>query len=214
MNEADTTHPRPTALQQAGIADRRFGAAGLQLNEIEDPVLLRLLSLEDLPGAGPGALALPGRVGQVSQAGPGSGGNLAALCLAPGEWLLVSSAKAPPDSPADLAERLHRELATELTMVCDQSDALAGIRVTGPAAPWLLGKLSCLDFARGTAAGPHCARTRMGDAAVVVHYHEASADAWVFDLYFDRSFAHWLWGLLCASAPHAAELHQEFGAFA
>jgi heterotetrameric sarcosine oxidase gamma subunit len=207
-------HPRPSALLQAGIADRRFSAEGLQLNEIEDPVLLRLHSLEDLPGAGPGALALPDKVGQVGQIGPVSGEKLAALCLASGEWLLVGCAKAPPDPPSDLAERLHMELATELTMVCDQSDALAGIRVAGPAAPWLLGKLSCLDFARGTAAGPHCARTRMGDAAVVVHHHEVSADAWVFDLYVDRSVAHWLWRLLCASVPHAAELNEEFGAFA
>jgi heterotetrameric sarcosine oxidase gamma subunit len=99
-------------------------------------------------------------------------------------------------------------------MVCDQSDALAGIRVAGPAAPWLLGKLSCLDFTRGRTAGPHCARTRMGDAAVVVHYHEASADAWVFDLYVDRSVAHWLWNLLSDCAPHAAELQAAFGAFA
>jgi heterotetrameric sarcosine oxidase gamma subunit len=105
------------------------------------------------------------------------------------------------------------ERASALTAVCDQSDALAGIRVSGPAAPWLLGKLSCLDFARGASAGPHCARTRMGEAAVVVHYHAGSGDGWVFDLYVDRSVAHCLWDLLCACAPHAAELHMEFGAF-
>jgi sarcosine oxidase gamma subunit len=54
----------------------------------------------------------------------------------------------------------------------------------------------------------------MGDAAVTVHCHEAPGDAWVFDLYVDRSVAHWLWQLLTDSAPHAAELHADFGAFA
>jgi heterotetrameric sarcosine oxidase gamma subunit len=201
-------------LQTAGIRERSADAPGLRLDEIEDPALFRLHGLETSVDARLAALGLPGQVGQAGAISLSGGEKLAALCLAPGEWLLVGSAHAPPDRPSALAERLHEELATELTMLCDQSDGLAGIRISGPAAPWLLGKLSCLDFSRGAGLGPHCARTRMGDAAVVVHFHEVAADAWAFDLYVDRSVAHWLWGLLCASAPHAAELQEAFGAFA
>jgi heterotetrameric sarcosine oxidase gamma subunit len=198
----------------AGIRERRADARGLRLDEIEDPALVRVHSLEAPAGARLAALGLPGRVGEIGPVSLSSGEKLAALCLAPGEWLLVGPARAATNRPPDLAAWLQRELASDLTAVCDQSDGLAGIRVSGRAAPWLLGKLSCLDFARGTAAGPHCARTRMGDAAVIVYYHAVSGDEWVFDLYVDRSVALWLWELLTDAAPHAAELNEDFGVFA
>lgn len=210
MNQSRNVPERPSALQTAGIRERRVDAPGLRLEEIDDPVLVRMHSLEASTGARLAALDLPAQVGQV---GPLTQENLAALCLAPGEWLLVGTASTEPGGPG-LVTRLQRELASELTAICDQSDGLAGIRVSGPAASWLLGKFSCLDFARGMAAGQHCARTRMGDAAVTVHCHAAFGDEWVFDLYVDRSVAHWLWELLTVSAPHAAELHEAFGAFA
>jgi heterotetrameric sarcosine oxidase gamma subunit len=211
MNPSHDVHQRPSALRQAGIHERTFDAAGLHMGEIENPVLVRLRSLEILENSRLAAFGLPGQVGQVGQA---DGKNLAALCLAPGEWLLVDRASAASNRPSDLVARLQRELASDLTAVFDQSDGLAGLRVSGPAAPWLLGKLSCLDFARGTAAGPHCARTRMGDAMVSIHHHALPAAAWVFDLYVDRSVAQGLWALLTASAPHAAEMHENFGVFA
>lgn len=211
MDKSHNVHQRPSALQAAGIRERRVDAQGLRLEEIEDSVLVRVHSLEAPAGARLAALDLPARVGQVARL---NRENLSSLCLAPGEWLLVGPARATSNRPPDLAARLQRELASDLTAVCDQSDGLAGIRVSGRAAPWLLGKLSCLDFARGVATGPHCARTRMGDAAVTVHYHAVPGDEWAFDLYVDRSVAHCLWELLTDSAPHAAELNETFGVFA
>jgi heterotetrameric sarcosine oxidase gamma subunit len=210
MIESHDVHQRPSALLQAGIHERRIETEGLRLGEIEDPVLVRVHSLEAPAGARLAALDLPGQVGQVARL---HGEDLTAMCLAPGEWLLVGPERAATDGPLDLAARLQRKLASDLTAVCDHSDGLAGIRVSGRAAPWLLGKLSCLDFARGAAAGPHCARTRMGDAAVTVHCHAVSTDEWVFDLYVDRSVAHWLWQLLTVSAPHATELNESHGVF-
>lgn len=211
MNPSHDVHQRPSALRQAGIHECAFDAAGLHMGEIENPVLVRLRSLEIFEDSRLAAFGLPGQVGQVSQP---DGENLTALCLAPGEWLLVDRASAASNRPPDLVARLQRELASDLTAAFDQADGLAGLRVSGAAAPWLLGKLSCLDFTRGMAAGPHCARTRMGDAIVSVHYHALPDAAWAFDLYVDRSVAQGLWALLMASAPHAAELHENFGAFA
>lgn len=185
--------------------------ANLDLSEIEEPVLVRLHSLENPASPKFAALELPGLVGRCG------GENPRALCIAPGEWLLVGAAAVPAGQAAALAERLRRQLASDLTAVCDQSDGLAGIRVAGPAAPWLLGKLSCLDFAGVLGPGAYCARTRMGEAAVIVHSHAVTGDppaAPVFDLYVDRSIAQALWNLLTASAPHAAELFEDFGAFA
>lgn len=214
MSKANELTERPTALRQAGIRECTFDATGLRMGQIEDPVLVRLRSLERHGEGTLAALALPLQVGEVGPVTLFKGEKMDALCLAPGEWLLVGPARVACSGPPDLVERLQQELASDSTAVFNQSDGLAGLRVSGAAAPWLLGKLSCLDFARGPAAGPHCARTRMGDAAVTVHYHEAPGDAWVFDLYVDRSVAHWLWQLLTDSAPHAAELHADFGAFA
>jgi heterotetrameric sarcosine oxidase gamma subunit len=214
MNATHDLNERPSALQQAGIPERTFDADGLHMGEIEDAVLIRLRSLEPPAEGRLAVLALPIQVGEVGPVTLLNEEKLDALCLAPGEWLLVGPVTGTPERPLDRAARLHPQLASDMTAVCDQSDGLAGLRVSGAAAPWLLGKLSCLDFARGTAAGPHCARTRMGDVTVTVHYHAVFGDAWAFDLYVDRSVAHWLWELLTDSAPHAAELNSEFGAFA
>jgi heterotetrameric sarcosine oxidase gamma subunit len=214
MSKAYELNERPTALRQAGIRECAFEAAGLHMGQIEDPVLVRLRSLEPPASARTAALALPLEVGEVGPVTLLNGEKMAALCLAPGEWLLVGPAGVACNRPPDLMERLQQELTSDSTAVFDQSDGLAGLRVSGAAAPWLLGKLSGLDFARGPAAGPHCARTRMGDAAVAVHCHAVTGHGWVFDLYVDRSVVHWLWQLLTVSAPHAAELHADFGAFA
>lgn len=210
-------HPRdrPSALVQAGTETRASRFDGLELCAIENAALVRLRSLEDPREPPLAALGLPHETGRCS------GDDPVALCLAPGEWLLVGAEAAPHSgAPAGttsgaLAERLQGQLASGLTAVYEQSDALAGIRVCGPAAPWLLAKLSCIDFA--TAGADWCARTRIGDAAVTVHCRPVDGSRQIepwFDLYVDRSVAHALWTLLEASAPHATELTQEFGVFA
>ena len=51
----------------------------------------------------------------------------------------------------------------------------------------------------------------MGKIAVVVHYHQAGDDQFVFNLIFDRSSAKYLWDLLSESAPHADDLALAFG---
>lgn len=212
-----TRQPRdfPATPKQTGIQARASRFDGVDLCEIENAALVRLRSLEEPAEALLAALGLPRQTGRCS------GDDPVALCLAPGEWLLVGVQSDPQAAPragtasGALPERLQGQLASGLTAVYDQSDGLAGIRVCGPAAPWLLAKLSCIDFA---AAGVDwCARTRMGDAAVTVHCRPAGASGQIdprFDLYVDRSVAHALWTLLEASAPHATELNQEFGVFA
>jgi heterotetrameric sarcosine oxidase gamma subunit len=204
MNTSRRPRDYPSALKQAGNQARASRYDGLELCAIGNPALVRLRSLED-PGEAPLAeLGLPRLTGRCS------GDDPVALCLAPGEWLLVGGQNEP--AAGALADQLRRRLASSLTAVCDQSDGLAGIRVSGAAAPWLLAKLSCIDFA---AAGVDwCARTRMGDAAVTIFCRPAASGSRQFDLYVDRSVADALWSLLEASAPHAVELNKEFGVFA
>jgi heterotetrameric sarcosine oxidase gamma subunit len=204
MNTTRQPRDYPAAPERVGNPVRASRFDGLDLCEIENPSLVRLRSFEDPREPPLAALGLPRQTGRCG------GDDPVALCLAPGEWLLVG-ARTEPASEAP-TERLQGQLASDLTAVYDQSDGLAGIRVSGPAAPWLLAKLSCIDFA---AAGAHwCARTRMGDVAVTIHCRPAADGDRQFDLYVDRSVTHALWTLLEASAPHATELNQEFGVFA
>jgi heterotetrameric sarcosine oxidase gamma subunit len=208
MNTPRQPRDPPANPERDGIQVRAVRCAGLDLREIENPALVRLRSLEDPEVAPLAALGLPRLTGRCS------GDDPAALCLAPGEWLLVGAQT--ESAPETLADRLQRQLASGLTAVYDQADGLAGIRVSGAAAPCLLAKLSGLDFA--AAGAEWCARTRMGDAAVTIHCRPGGGSPRQFeprfDLYFDRSIAHALWALLEASAPHATELNKEFGVFA
>ena len=62
------------------------------------------------------------------------------------------------------------------------SDGLAVFRLSGGGAPWLLGKLSGLDYQAGIKTGRHCARTRMGHISVLVHYRQVDDGTFGFDL--------------------------------
>jgi len=131
------------------------------------------------------------------------------VCLRPNEWLLISM----QHTAASLTEQLKPAIDPALTALLNNSDGLATFRLSGTGAPWLLGKLSGLDFLAGANGHQHCARTRMGHAAAVVHYHRPGDDPspFVFDLVFDRSIANYLWNLLTESAPHANDLAEAFG---
>lgn len=211
MNTTRQPGDNPAAPEQFGIQTRASRFDGLDLCGIENASLARLRSLEDPAEGLLATLSLPRQTGRCG------GHDPVALCLAPGEWLLIGAQPKSAAKPASeaLAERLQRQLASGLTAVYDQSDGLAGIRVSGPAAPWLLAKLSCIDYA--AAGAGWCARTRMGDATVTVYCPPVDGSGQIaprFDLYVDRSVADALWALLEASAAHATELHQEFGVFA
>jgi heterotetrameric sarcosine oxidase gamma subunit len=206
MSKEQAEH-RPGALKQAGIEQSRFSGTSVELEEIRSACILRLHSLEPAREL---ASALAGQdIGIPLQSNQATGHDPAALCLRPNEWLLFSM----QHKAASLAEQLKPAIDPALTALLDNSDGLATFRLSGTGAPWLLGKLSGLDFLAGSDGNQHCARTRMGHAAVVVHYHQPGDDScpFVFDLVFDRSIANYMWNLLTESAPHADELAEAFG---
>lgn len=198
--------PAPTPLRQAGVHDTRFERRDLFLDEVADPTLLRLHTLEETAALAAGleetGIHLP------LETNAASGRNPAVLCLRPSEWLLL-------DDSGDghgLVARIASRLDPGRTALLDVSDGLGVFRLSGAAAPWLLGKLSGLDFLAGVATGQHAARTRLGDIAVVLHCHPDPGGSPCFDLVFDRSVARYLWDLLNDAAPHAGELHASHGA--
>ena len=206
MTKEQADH-RPGALQQAGINQSCFSDASVELKEIRGECILRLHSLEPVREL---ARAIAGQEIEIPlQSNQATGHDPAALCLRPNEWLLISM----QHDAASLTERLKPAIDTALTALLDNSDGLAIYRLSGTGASWLLSKLSGLDFLAGANGHQHCACTRMGHAAVVVHYHcpGDSSSPYVFDLLFDRSIANYMWSLLRQSVPHANDLAEAFG---
>lgn len=201
MNESPLVPIGPSALQQAGIEQRDIAIGQVRLREVTELALARLRMGDAMPTDRARNLQLPARTGQCS------GNDPVFLCLGPREWLVISATAAPQE----LVQSLQSSVGDDLAAVYDQTPGFVVLRVTGDAAPWLLSKLSSLDFVSGTASGQHCARTRMADAAVTIHYHQGANDQSAFDLIADRSIAAYLWRLLRDCAPHANELSNTFG---
>lgn len=204
MTHSNPADP-PTPLQQAGVQPEALARPTLALSELSTFTLLRLHSLED-PSAlwvkmQEAGLALPREVNQASGRDP------VAMCLRPAEWLLFAK-----NSQADsLGTLIRSKLDPALTVLLDMSDAMGVFRLSGAAAPWLLSKLSSLDFLAGVSTGPHAASTRLADIAVVVYFQPEADGMPSFNLIVDRSVAQYLWRLLNDGAPHAEELYARHG---
>jgi heterotetrameric sarcosine oxidase gamma subunit len=196
-----------TALQQAGLPESRYRSSSIVLHELTGATLLRIHSLlpfmalrDDMAACD---IPLPAEVNQRLGQDP------SVICLAPGEWLLFSEYL----SASRLCEQVQAAVEPRHTAALDVSAGLAVFRLAGSAAPWLLNKLSGLDYQRNRAAAAHAARTRLQQVAVTLHYHRPGGlgNECVFDLICDRSLARYLWQLLIASIPHAEELEQKYG---
>lgn len=197
----------PSPLQQAGIEGTLFQSDSLELKEVTGLTILRLHSLAPVEKLA-AELERHG-VKLPLQPNHSTGSDPAALCLRPNEWLLFSE----QSDPESLLDRFRPAVDPAQTSLLNNSDGLATFRLSGQGAPWLLSKLSGLDFVAGASREQHCARTRMAHAAIVVHYHQPDGgdSPFVFNLLFDRSLAKYLWDLLSASAPHADDLATAFG---
>jgi heterotetrameric sarcosine oxidase gamma subunit len=201
MGERPFVDWTPSVLHQAGEDAVEFNSATISIFELAGVSAVRVHSMDALQAADSALPALPAETGQCA------GHNPAVLCLRPREWLFLSETTGPDE----LLGRVRAGIDSRQTTILDVSDGLGLFRLTGEGAPWLLAKLSCLDFLAGTASGAHCARTRMGQVPVVVHYHPYAGGDFVFDLVFDRSVACYLWNLLRESAPHADDLFHAHG---
>jgi len=184
----------PSALAQSGVDSPEFTTETLAIREMTGWTITHV---RRMPGAEQPQIApieWPQNIGECF------GNNPAVLCLSPGEWLLLDHA----DDAGQSATGSVREKRD--VFWSDLSDGLAVFRIEGAGAPWLLNKISGLDYQSCHGAKAHGARTRMGQVAVVVHFHRLPDNRAVFDLVVDRSIARYLWELLCASAPHADDL--------
>jgi glycine cleavage system aminomethyltransferase T len=140
-----------------------------------------------------------GRTGQVS-AYPTSTGNKAIryVCrLASDRSLIVlRPTRVSRASPLDAEIDAPKNQSVYLTNV---TSALAGITVFGPAAPRVLSRLSSLDLSSDVRPSPSCTEGAVaGVQCAVVRSDAMGAGGPVdlFDLYFGRGYAEFVWDAL------------------
>jgi heterotetrameric sarcosine oxidase gamma subunit len=194
MNDKPRIEKTASALRQAGVETTTFECQTLALEEVTGMSISRLRSTgvpADLP----------------PETGRCAGNDPIVLCLRPGEWLSVSESL----SPRELVEKMTAIAGGECSTIHDCSHGLAVFRLRGKGSPWLMGKLSGLDYLAGIKTGAHCAQTRMGHISVLVHYRKFDEGIFGFDLILDRSYARYFWELLTESAAHADDLAIAYG---
>jgi len=189
----------PSALKQSGVESSVFTTDTLAIREMTGWKISRLHVLPRAEQPDFASIELPKYVGECLGTSP------VVLCLRPREWLFLDHSAEASEAPA------WEQKENGSAFWSDLSDGLTVFRIEGAGAPWLLNKVSGLDYQSWHAAAAHCARTRMGQIAVVVHFHRTPDDGDVFDLVVDRSIARYVWELLCASAPHANDLARATG---
>lgn len=191
MNTPRNVRSVPSALAQSGIETCEFRSQSVSLAEINPISIVRVHAL---PGSS--IDGMPEKTGACVERDP------TILCLRPKEWLMVSETL----SSEDLLLSAQSQFDPDLVFASDNSDGLAVFRLERPGAPWLLSKLSGLDFIAGQTGAEHCAQTLMLNLDVLVHYRPGEDGGGIFDLFFDRSLARYFWELLIASTPHADDL--------
>ncbi len=199
MTPRDSLRSMVSALEQADFGQEGLHVDGLAIREIVDLSIIRVRALRGTPPSRWSDAELPLQVGACSQAEP------RALCLRPGEWLLVGNAKR---SENQLSET-RRRLDDSEFFTWDETHALAVLRLEGEAAPWLLRKHCGLDLPGQGSDDGQCTRARLAHISMLMHYH-INQLAGVYDLFVQRSLARFAWELLVSTAQHALELQNTF----
>jgi heterotetrameric sarcosine oxidase gamma subunit len=199
--------PRTSALGQVNLKTVSHESKTIHLKELTGTALLRIHSLRSCMQLNTTLneydFTLPENVNQSLGQDP------VAICVAPGNWLLFSAFL---DS-----NRLYRQLRTILgddqTSVLNFTAGLTTFRLSGDGVMWLMSKLCGMDFLANTNLQAHAARTRIQQAAVILHYYQPGSKGgeFVLDIIVERSIARYLWHILLDAIPHAEELQEIYG---
>lgn len=121
-----------------------------------------------------------------------SAGGMHWLWLNPNEWLLV----APLEKEEQILSTLAPLMNEFVALVTCNTDSRVAIGVEGRVAADLLSKGCTLDLHASAFSAGQCTVTRFADVPVIIHRTSPTA----FDLYVDRSLAHYLWDWLVDAA--------------
>ena len=132
-----------------------------------------------------------------------SWGDIKVLWLSIDQWLILST--------RTKAHELLGDLKTALkgihSLVVDVSDMRAVIRLEGEGIREILMKGTSLDLLSPETKPGFCRRMRYAEIAALLHVVEDE----VFDIYVFRSYAHYSWSFLSATARESAKV-KLFGA--
>lgn len=112
-------------------------------------------------------------------------GSLRILCLAPGEWLLISA----EHSASSINERIAARLAAQGAVLIDVTGGLGTLSIRGPLARDVLSKSCGLDLHPNEFPVGRCARTRFAQMSVILDHVD---DAPSFRSYVARSHLRFL----------------------
>lgn len=170
----------------------RDAVATVQVRPVARTSVLRLRSWlpESSSAASQVALAgqaLPRTVGETLF------GSARALCLGPGDWLIVSD----QHTASNLREHFEPDLSRQGLALVDLTDGMAVIEVYGPTTREVLSKGCGLDMHPRSFPPGRCARTRFAQIAVVIECLDAQPR---FELTVPRSYLHYVHSWLADAA--------------
>jgi len=132
-----------------------------------------------------------------------SWGDIKVLWLSIDQWLILC----PRAKAGELLASLRKALEGIHSLAVDVSDMRSVIRVEGEGVREVLMKGCSLDLLNGEYVPGTVRRMRYAEIAALLHV----IDDTVFDIYVFRSYAHYAWDFLCATARERARI-KLFGA--
>jgi sarcosine oxidase, subunit gamma len=127
-----------------------------------------------------------------------SWGDIKVLWLSIDQWLILC----PRTKALTLLAELRGALAGIHSLAVDVSDMRAVIRMEGEGAREILMKGTSLDLLSGDYDAGACRRMRFAEIAALLHVVEDN----IFDIYVFRSYAHYAWEFLLATAREPAKI--------
>lgn len=175
-------------------------AVAVEIRPLAQRSVLRLRAWQPEPSNDPSPVVLAGQM-LPATVGETLSGSARALCVGPGDWLIVSE----QHTASHLREHFEPDLSRQGLALVDLTDGLAVIDVRGPTAREILSKGCGLDMHPRSFPPGRCARTRFAQIAVVI---ECLDDGRLrFELTVARSYLHYLHSWLADAAA-------EFGGLA
>ncbi len=127
-----------------------------------------------------------------------SWGDVKVLWLSIDQWLILSTRS----KAHEILANLRNTLKGIHSLAVDVSDMRAVIRLEGEGCREVLMKGTSLDLLAPEYKPGCCRRMRYAEIAALLHVVEEN----VFDVYVFRSYAHYTWNFLCATAKAPAKL--------
>ncbi|MCA3574705.1 MAG: sarcosine oxidase subunit gamma [Aestuariivirga sp.] len=190
MSELSYDSPLAAVAAPSGLA--------ISLREIPDRGMIDLRGLASDPAFMAAAREALGVALPTTPRSSAAWGDVRVLWLSVDQWLILSTRT----KAHELLARLNAALTGIHSLAVDVSDMRAVIRLEGEGIREILMKGTSLDLLSPEVKPGFCRRMRFAEIAALLHVVEDE----VFDVYVFRSYAHYAWSFLCATARESAKV--------